>query len=396
MNKQLDSTNNDTVTWSRWLAVIALGISTFSIVTTELAPIGLLSPLATDFGLAETKAGLIVTAYAWVAAVIALLSSTCLGRLPRKPLLVVLMVVLALSSAIAAYASQFTTLLMARMVGALAHGIFWTIIGATAAQLVPARQLGLASSIIFGGVSAASVIGVPVANVLAQLSGWRTAFMVIATLSLLTALIIAFAVPRVTSTPSLGFRSLCNVLRNPTLAAIYLVTAGAITAHFAAFTYIEPILSHVLNMPTTAISGLLLVFGLAGIAGNVLSGKLIDRHLKLLVIAALLSIALCLMAMSILPISGMLILTSVLLIGWGTGVAIVFVGLQTWVLRLAGEYAMPASAIHVTIFNAAIGTGALLGGLIITHMGLAGMAITMAVVIVLSAVPIALLKDGHY
>ena len=385
MNRHAHLTDSTAVSWSRWLAVIALGISAFAIVTTELAPIGLLSPLAIDFGQTEARAGLIVTAYAWVAAIIALLSATCLGRLPRKPLLVMLMVILALSSLTAAQGSQFITLLMARMVGALAHGVFWTIIGATAAQLVPARQLGLASSIIFGGVSAASVIGVPLASLLTQLSGWRTAFTAIAALSLLTALIIALTVPRIPPTPSLGMKALFQVLRHRTLVALYAVTAGAITAHFAAFTYIEPALSHLLSMPITAVSGLLLIFGLAGIVGNVVSGRLMDRYLKSLVTLALAVIALCLIALGVLPIRGLILPVSLMLIGWGMGIAIVFVGLQTWVLRLAGDAAMPASALHVAIFNAAIGAGALLGGMVITAFGMAGMMVIMAVVVVLSA-----------
>ena len=394
MNRHAHLTDSTAVSWSRWLAVIALGISAFAIVTTELAPIGLLSPLAIDFGQTEARAGLIVTAYAWVAAIIALLSATCLGRLPRKPLLVVLMVILALSSLTAAQGSQFITLLMARMVGALAHGVFWTIIGATAAQLVPARRLGLASSIIFGGVSAASVIGVPLASLLTQLSGWRTAFTAIAALSLPTALIIALTVPRIPPTPSLGMQALLQVLRHRTLVALYAVTAGAITAHFAAFTYIEPALSHLLSMPITAVSGLLLIFGLAGIVGNVVSGRLMDRYLKSLVTLALAVIALCLIALGVLPIRSLILPVSLMLIGWGMGIAIVFVGLQTWVLRLAGDAAMPASALHVAIFNAAIGAGALLGGMVITAFGMVGMMVIMAVVVMLSALCVMRLKQA--
>lgn len=394
MINQTHSTTPDAVSWVRWLAVIALGISTFSIVTTELAPIGLLSPLAADFGLTEAKAGIIVTAYAWIAAIIALLSSISLGRLPRKPLLTGLMVTLALSSLMASQSGQFATLLTARMVGAVAHGVFWTVIGATAAQLVPARRLGLASSIIFGGVSAASVIGVPLASLLTQLSGWRTAFIAIATLSLLTALIIALTVPRVPPTSSLGMKALLQVLRHRTLVVLYAVTAGAITAHFAAFTYIEPTLSHLLSMPAAAISGLLLIFGLAGIAGNVISGRLMDRYLKRLVTLALAVIALCLIALGALPIRGMIVPLTLLLMGWGMGIAIIFVGLQTWVLRLAGDAAMPASALHVAIFNAAIGAGALLGGMVITAFGMAGMMVIMAVVVMLSALCVMRLEQA--
>lgn len=295
---------HETVSWRTWLAVVVLGVSSFAIVTTELAPIGLLSPLSAEFGQTEAQAGLIVTAYAWVAAVAALLSATMLGRLPRKPLLVGLMMVLALSSAIASQTSVFSTLLGARMVGALAHGAFWAMIGTIGAQLVPARQVGLATSIIFGGVSAASVLGVPLANILAQLDGWRTAFVVVAALSFATAAAIALTVPRVSTSSPVGLRALSTVMRDRTFRRIYGATACAITAHFAAFTYIEPLLSNALNVQKGLVSTLLLAFGVAGIFGNVVTGKFIDRHLKQLVLIALSLMAACVFAIGLLPANG--------------------------------------------------------------------------------------------
>lgn len=383
---------HETVSWRTWLAVVILGVSSFAIVTTELAPIGLLSPLAAEFGQTEAQAGLIVTAYAWVAAVAALLSATMLGRLPRKPLLVGLMMVLALSSAIASQTSVFSTLLGARMVGALAHGAFWAMIGTIGAQLVPARQVGLATSIIFGGVSAASVLGVPLANLLAQLDGWRTAFVVVAALSLATAVAIALTVPRVSTSAPVGLRALSTVMRDRTFRRLYSATACAITAHFAAFTYIEPLLSNALNVQAGLVSTLLLAFGVAGIFGNVVTGKFIDRHLKRLVLIALSLMAACVFAIGLLPANGSVLIIAALLLGWGSGVAIVFVGFQTWILRMAGDAAMPASAIYVAIFNAAIGAGALAGSAILTHTNLNGLMVIVSLAIVASLIPVAFMK----
>ena len=392
MNKTENLQVQAVVSWRIWLAVVALGVSSFAIVTTELAPIGLLSPLAAEFGQTEGRAGLIVTAYAWVAAIAALLSATLLGRLPRKPLLVGLMLVLTISSTIAALGSEFSTLLGARMVGALAHGAFWAMIGSIGAQLVPARQVGLATSIIFGGVSVASVLGVPLANLLAQLDGWRTAFMVIAALSLTAPLAIAWSVPRLSASTAIGADALAGVLKNRTFQRIYLATACAITAHFAAFTFIEPMLSSALNIRVNLISTLLLVFGVAGVVGNIISGKLIDRHLKRLVLASLALMALSVLAIGCLPAESPAFIVGALLLGWGAGVAILFVGLQTWILRLAGQAAMPASAIYVAIFNAAIGAGALLGGIVLSIFTLSGLMVIAAVAIAASLVPVILIK----
>lgn len=392
MNKLEYLQNQKRVSWRNWLAVVTLGISSFAIVTTELAPIGLLSPLAAEFGQTEANAGLIVTAYAWVAALAALLSATFMGRLPRKPLLVCLMLILTVSSTIAAWGSEFATLLGARMIGALAHGAFWAMIGSIGAQLVPPRQLGLATSIIFGGVSVASVLGVPLANLLAQLDGWRTAFMVIAVLSLAAALAIALTVPRLSASTTIGMNTLIDVLKNRIFQRIYLATACAITAHFAAFTFIEPLLSSALNIRVNLISTLLLIFGIAGVVGNLISGKLIDHHIKHLVLASLILMAASVLVIGILPAESSALVVGALLLGWGASVAIVFVGFQTWILRLAGQAAMPASAIYVAIFNAAIGAGALLGGIILSMTSLSGLMVIAAAAIAASLIPVMLIK----
>jgi len=378
--------------WKNWLAVVVLGISSFSIVTTELAPIGLLSPLANEFRLSTGTAGLIVTAYAWIAAIAALLSATLLSRVPRKSLLIALMTVLALSSFIAAEATAFSTLLIARMAGALAHGAFWAMIGTVGAQLVPPARIGLATSIIFGGVSAASVAGVPLANLLAQSAGWRTAFIAVSVLSLIAAGALMLTLPRLPTSTSPGWRALADILRNRAFLLIYATTACAITAHFAAFTYIEPLLSGALHIRPALVSTLLLVFGVAGILGNVISGKLIDRQLKPLVLVALLLMAGSVLATGLLSDRASALSASALLLGWGIGVAIIFVGFQSWILRLAGAAAMPASAIYVAIFNAAIGAGALVGGAILSVSSLSGLMIMVSAALIISLLAVMLIK----
>lgn len=142
-----------------WIAVVALGICAFSIVTSELAPVGMLSAPAADFHQTESGVGLAVTAYGWVGALAALLSGAMPTRISRKALLVGLMLILALSCLAATRSYSMFALMSARMIGATAHGAFWALIGIVAAQLVPPHRLGLATAIIFGGVSAASVVG---------------------------------------------------------------------------------------------------------------------------------------------------------------------------------------------------------------------------------------------
>lgn len=288
----------------------------------------------------------------------------------------------------------FSALLAARMLGALAHGAFWAMIGTIGAQLVPARKIGLATSVIFGGVSVASVLGVPLANLLSQLEGWRSAFHVIAALSLLATLAIASSLPRLASSPTVSLHALGLILKNRTFQRLYLATTCAIMAHFAAFTFIEPLLSRTLPVRPGLVSTLLLLFGIAGVAGNIISGRLIDRYLKALVLISLAAMALSVLALGLLTILSPAWLTASLLFIWGASVAIVFVGLQAWILRIAGDAAMPASAIYVAIFNAAIGAGALAGAAILSVTNLSGLMVVAAAAIAASLIPVMRIKSA--
>ncbi len=284
-------------------------------------------------------------------------------------------------------------LMSARMIGALAHGAFWALIGIVAAQLVPPHRLGLATAIIFGGVSAASVVGVPLASFIATLAGWRLAFMSMALLSLAAAAVLCSTLPPLAAPAPVRLRVYRDIFRNPLLGGLYGATACIITAHFAAFTYIEPLLINLQGVPATALSGLLLLSGVSGLLGNVIAGKLIDHHLKGLIFAALLLSGGALALLGAARLAPLPFCFSGLLLAlWGAGIAIVFVGLQTWLLRSAGAVAQPASAIYVAIFNAAIGTGAFVGGQLIASAGLSGMVWLAAGIMVGSTLLIALLK----
>lgn len=379
--------------WRIWLAVTALGVSSFAIVTTELAPIGFLSSIAEDLGQSENHVGLIVTVYAWVAAAAALVSATTLGRLPRKPLLVGLLLVLASSSAVATQTSTLTALLGARIIGAFAHGVFWAMIGSLGAQIAPVRHVGRATSIIFGGISIASVLGIPLAHTISDINGWRYAFGAVAILSFASALAITLLVPRVPAMAPFAGAALKAIARDPAFQRIYLATGCAVAAHCAAFTYIEPFLSQALRMPATITSVLLFVFGAAGLAGNIVTGILIDRHLKMVVLAALALMGVCLFAIGLLGADSDAVPAAVLLFGWGIAVAAVFVGFQTWLLRAAGDAGLPASAIYVAIFNGSIGTGALLGSAAIALTSLNGLMIVAAFAICGAILPVIVLRE---
>lgn len=353
-----------------WIALIVLSLSSFAIVTNELAPIGLLSALAHDLNQSEAITGLIVTGYGWVAAISALCSIVLLIRFPRKMVLMIMLLILAISNIIVAYSSSFNMIFSARIIGAIAHGSFWALIGAVAYSLVPKHKLGLATSIIFSGVSVASILGVPLASYLTQLSSWRLAFEFLGLLSFIVCILILLFVPKIPDQAPLASGFFKKVLQHSILNRLFILTALIISSHFAAFTFIEPFLSQIAQLESGQITLLLLVFGLAGLIGNILAGKLIDRHLHTIILISLVFISGSVFAFGYLGYQVTLSIAIVFLALWGVSIASIFVGLQTWVLKQANDLASAASAIYVAVFNASIGLGALIGSFMLQYVTL--------------------------
>ncbi|NAX48886.1 MFS transporter [Photobacterium halotolerans] len=377
--------------WRNWAAVSMLGVAAFTVVTTELAPIGMLSAIAADLDQNTSVTGLVVTLYAWLGAAAALLSVMTISHLPRRPLLVGLMLLLGISNAVSAASHSFTVLLIARLAGALAHGAFWAMIGTMGAQLVASNRVGRATAIIFGGVSTASVLGVPLINWISHDAGWRLSFGLLGLLSVATALTLAFSLPRVAGTASLSRNQFVSVLRNTDLRRVYLIAACGIVAHFAAFTFIEVLLSSELAIPQSWVVICLLAFGIAGIFGNLLCGVFIDNHLKAMLSIGLLLVSLCLLLISTVTVKDGII-ALLLLSGWGLGIAILFVGIQAWIIRLAGADALPASAIYAAIFNGAIGAGAMAGAGLLEHWGIRSLYLTAAIITLLSFILVIMIR----
>lgn len=374
----------------RWLAVCVLAVATFTIVVMEFAPIGLLTSVAADLGETPASVGLIVSAYAWIGAGSALLSAVLPNHFPRKPLLVCLMLLLAASGCASALAPSFQALMLARIFGALAHGVFWAMVAALSAQIAPAGRMGLATSIVFGGISVGGVLGVPLTNLIGQTWNWRVAFGALGALSLLTAILMMTALPRIKAEGSVGRTALASVLRNRSLWLVYLVATFTVIAHFGAFTFIEPFFREMPGIAPTSIATLLFAFGAAGLVGNVLTGFVIDRFMRPAIAVALILMCVALIGLGSLSPRFGLPIALPLLLAWGAAISALFVGIQTWVLQTGGAAAIPASAVYTTIFNAASGIGAMLGALILSDSGLAGILLWAGVAAAVAALLVAL------
>ncbi|MET9882666.1 MFS transporter [Streptomyces sp. NPDC006430] len=350
-----------------WLAVIGLALGVFSFVTTETLPIGLLPSIAQGTSVSLGTAGFLVTGFAAVAAVTAGPLTALTGRVDRKWLLVALMVLYIAGNLMAAVVSSYPLLLTARLVVALAHGVFWSIAVSVAVRLVPERHAVRATSVVLGGISLASVAGTPLGTAVGQSAGWHAAFVCVGLLGILVLGASLLFMPALPARGSGNLTVLLRVLRHRALRVAVAVTALIMSGHFLAFTYVAPYLQEVAGVRPSLVSALLLVFGVAGLVGNFAAGAVVGRALRTSLIGSTGLLAVVLVVMYAGGGSGPLVIA--MLVCWGVLYAALPVALQTWVMRLVPEESEAASSLYVAAFNGAIGVGSFIGGLIIDASG---------------------------
>lgn len=290
-------------------------------------------------------------------------------RLDRRLVMWILSVLLIVSNLVAAFASSLTMLLLARVVLGVALGGFWSMSAAMALRLVPMRLMPRAMSIILTGVSVATVTAAPVGAYVGDIWGWRTAFMIAAVVGGLALLVQLATLPSLPPTTVASFRTLVEVLKRPMIRIALLVVLLVASGQFAGFTYVRPFLETVPAMPIETISLVLLAYGIGGFFGNFAGAFLAERNLKMAVGLAPLLIALSaavLLALGASPIAAAVAVTA-----WGFAFGAVPVGLQTWLVRAAPDQAESAGGLMVATFQVAIALGAIFGGLLVDHAGVA-------------------------
>ncbi|BCJ48502.1 MFS transporter [Actinoplanes ianthinogenes] len=340
-----------------WAAVLAVTLGVFALMTSELLPVGLLTPVASALHVGEGAAGLMVTVPGLVAGISAPLITVALGRIDRRIVLAVLVGLVGVANLAAASATGLGTVLVARFLIGVAVGGFWSLAAGIAMRLVPARHVARATAVIFAGTEAATVFGVPTGTLLGDLAGWRSAFAAVGVLGLVALGCIVVLIPPLPAEGSIGLAVLPGVLRGSAgLRAGLAITFLIITGHFVAYTFVRPILVE-RGVGGDAVGPLLLLFGVAGLAGNFLAGALVTRWPRgtVLGIAGGLTAAM-IGATGPVPAPALLIL-------WGLAYGAVPVTLQTWILRSAPDAADAAGSLFVAVFNLSIAVGALLGGL---------------------------------
>ncbi|WP_017587402.1 MFS transporter [Nocardiopsis ganjiahuensis] len=350
-----------------WLAVVTVALGTFTVVTSEMLPVGLLSPMGGGLGVTEGTAGLTLTITGLVAAVTAPFVPALVGRADRRAVLVALMALLGAANLLSAWSPTFAVMVAARVLVGLGMGGVWALAAGLAPRLVPERSVGSATSVIFAGIAVASVLGVPVGAYIGALSGWRAAFVVFAALALALCVAMALLLPRLPAERGARLSGVTGLLANPKVATGLAVAVFLVTAHFAAYTYVRPVLEGTAGIGAGLIGTMLLVYGLAGVVGNFAAGPRAVRAPRstLLVLGAALGCAVLLV-----PLIGVTVLaTGLLMVVWGLAYGGVSVSVQTWMMRSAPEEREGVSSLFVGVFNGSIALGALIGGFVLDGAG---------------------------
>jgi predicted MFS family arabinose efflux permease len=348
-----------------WPGVLVVATGIFTVVTSEMLPVGLLTPIAAALAVSEGTAGQTLTVTGVVAAVSAPLVVPALGRLDRRTALVALMGLLALANLLAAWSPTFGVLIGARVAVGIAMGGVWSVAAGLAVRLVRAGSVGRATATIFSGIAVASVLGVPAGTFLGALAGWRAAFVVVATVSAAVALAMAVLLPRLPAERAAGLSGITVLLGNARVVTGLVVVALLVVGHFGAYTYVRPVLeARAIDAPL--IGTLLLVYGVAGVVGNFVAGTAAARSVRrtVLVLAGLLVAAVVLLALA--PSAP---LAAVALVVWGLGYGGVSVTAQTWMTVAAPDARETASSLFAGVFNGAIALGAVGGGLVVDGFG---------------------------
>ncbi|WP_181795844.1 MFS transporter [Streptomyces sp. WELS2] len=369
-----------------WLAVVAVMLGIFSIVTTEILPIGLLTKIGASFTISDGMAGLMMTMPGFLAAIAAPVVTVATARIDRRLMLCAFMVLLAAANLLAAAAPDYWLVLVSRVIVGIVIGGFWPIGASLAERLVPAASVGRATAVIFSAVPLGSVLGVPAGTFIGDLAGWRTAFIAMGGLTVGVLIMLLIVTPPLPPQQTIRLGVLRGMLHRVSTRFALLLTVLVVLAHFGTYTYVTPFLEQVTDAGSGLITVFLLIYGVAGILGNFLGGSLVARHPRATFGTAAGMIA---AATLLLPVLGQWKAGAVaLLIVWGVAYGAVPVSSQTWFTKASPDTPEAASVVFTASFQATISLGALTGGIVVdasspsTVMTLGGMTAVVMVIAV--------------
>lgn len=332
-------------------------------------PVGLLTDIGATFGTDEGTTGLIVSVYAWAVMVLSVPLMMLASRIPFKPLIVLVLGVFCAGQLLSAIAASYGMLIVARLVVACAHSVFWAIAAPIAARLVDPQHGALAVSMVVAGSALAMVVGLPLGRVIGLLLGWRQTFACVGAVSFAALLYLLFVFPRLEGAAAFKLNQLPSIFKNKVLVGVFVVTALYPMGYYTCYSYIEPFLLQIGGMGEDVVTVVLVVFGIAGLLGSAVCTRFYSAKSSFFPCAVIAGVAFSLASLR--PSVATFPLLIAVCVLWGvsgSGYNIVY---QAKIIEVADESEQTvAMAMFSGIFNLGIGTGSFIGGSVCTHLGL--------------------------
>ncbi|MFE3201850.1 MFS transporter [Embleya sp. NPDC059237] len=354
-----------------WLGVAVITASLFTFVTTELMPVGLLTPVGSSLDISVGVAGLMVTLYGVSAGLGVPFIVAWTRRVNRRTLLTVLLAVLALGNLVTAIAPNYPLVLAARLVMGFANGVFWAIGVSMAMRLVPEQHANRAAAVALSGISIATVVGIPLGTFLEDLTSWRTTFLIWSGLSAVVFLAVAVTVPSLPSQNAVPAREVFGLaVKNVPLRLVMITVVLYVLGHFGAYTFVRPFLEEKSSATPGFVTALLIVYGIGGAAGNFAAGYTVGKRLHGTFVVALAGIVAALVLLLTIGRSRTGAIIALAL--WGVCFGAVNLCQINLTLAAAPDTFEAAMSINTLGYNTSIALGALFGGLLTDHVGVAG------------------------
>lgn len=369
---------------ANWSAVLSLSLSVIGLITAELLPISLLTPIASSLDVSESASGQAVSATAIVAMVASLFIASVTRRMDRRRVMLALSLLFVASNVIAGMADSYATLIVGRVILGISLGGFWSMCAAVTMRLVPESKVPQALGIIFGGASLAMALVAPLGTWLGGIFGWRDIFFATAAAGCI-ALFWQFTVlPAMAPASQSKLSTLFNLLARSDVCTGMLAMMLVFGGHFIFFTYLRSFLESGAGLNVNSISLVLLGFGVANVIGNSLSGKLINRSLMMAL--ALPPLVMALLAGALYFVMHQSLAVSALVALWGFALGAVPVAWTTWLTRAVPDETESGGGLQVAAIQLAITAGAAGGGALYSVEGSSGLLHGSGITLVLAAV----------
>lgn len=351
-----------------WFPVFALTLTAFIFNTSEFIPIGLLTDIASEFHITEAKAGVMISSYAWVVALLSLPLMMAVVKTDYRRLLLWTLGVFIACSGLSALSPDYSVLLIARMGVACSHCIFWGVAAALAVKVAPEGKKAVALGMIVVGTSVAMIVGLPLGRTIGLYMTWRMTFASIAVTALLVALFLNIVFPKLPNTRSMTLHRLPALFRNKTLMGVYVFTLLTTTAHYTGYSYVEPFLTQVSRLNENIITLFLMLIGLSGIIGSVLFSHYYSKRPNVFLFTASFGIMVSLVLLH--PLSGFIGAILVLCIFWGAVYTFFNLSLQMEIMGILPQASTITMTIYSAVFNLGIGCGSTIGGIVCSHISI--------------------------